>query len=458
MSRIVSLTSENVKRLVAVSIAPEGNVVVIGGANGAGKSSVLDSIAYALGGAGLIPAEPIRRGETHAKTEINLGDIIVTRKYRRSVASWGCDTPLHEKHGHAGAHDASCGPMFGETSSTLEITNKDGAVFKSPQSMLDKLIGKLSFDPLAFAHAKAAEQRETLRSLLGLDTSGLDQEKADALARKRRVETKITERTGQVKALPVHMNVPEEEISLEEISKSMLEAERLRTVAQDAQKTADRFEANITACDRTITDIDERIALLERSLDEAKKHRAQYADEKKRSEMNFADAKAALDQAVKAVPDVAELRKRIEETEETNRRVRSNANRRALEADVKNLEAERDKEHETAQTVEDAKRLLLEQAAYPVPGLGLNDNGVTWNGLPFEQASTAEQLRVSVAMGLSMNPTLKVLLIRDGSALDSKSLRLIAEMAEKADAQVWVERVAESKDGVTVMIEDGQQV
>jgi len=76
-------------------------------------------------------------------------------------------------------------------------------------------------------------------------------------------------------------------------------------------------------------------------------------------------------------------------------------------------------------------------------------------GVPFSQASSAEQLRVSVAMGLAMNPTLRVVLIRDGSLLDSASMQLIAEEAAKNKAQVWVERVSEDGAGCTVVIEDG---
>src|ERR1035441_8426583 len=84
MSKIIKLTSENVKRLQAVEITPDGNVVVIGGKNGAGKSSVLDSIEYALGG-DTADRMPVRRGEEKAKIVLDLGEIIVKRTDRKSV-------------------------------------------------------------------------------------------------------------------------------------------------------------------------------------------------------------------------------------------------------------------------------------------------------------------------------------------------------------------------------------
>jgi len=85
---------------------------------------------------------------------------------------------------------------------------------------------------------------------------------------------------------------------------------------------------------------------------------------------------------------------------------------------------------------------------------GLDDPGVTLDGVPFEQASSAEQLRCSVAMGLALNPKLRVLLIRDGSLLDEDSLRMVAEMADAQGAQVWLERVGDGVAGV--LIEDGE--
>ena len=109
---------------------------------------------------------------------------------------------------------------------------------------------------------------------------------------------------------------------------------------------------------------------------------------------------------------------------------------------------------EEIDTLENRKRKMLASAKFPIPELGLSDSGVTLNGLPFEQASSAEQLRASVAMGLAMNPKLKIMLIKDGSLLDENSLRMVAEMAEKADAQIWMERVGEGKE-TSVVIEDG---
>ena len=97
---------------------------------------------------------------------------------------------------------------------------------------------------------------------------------------------------------------------------------------------------------------------------------------------------------------------------------------------------------------------MIASAEFPVEGLGFDETGVTMNDLPFVQASDALKLRVSVAMGMKMNPELRVLLIRNGSLLDEDNLAMIAEMAEESNSQVWLEKVGKSDD-VTVLIEDG---
>jgi hypothetical protein len=117
------------------------------------------------------------------------------------------------------------------------------------------------------------------------------------------------------------------------------------------------------------------------------------------------------------------------------------------EAEAKRLDAE-----VTAVDRQKAEALLA--AKFPVEGLGFGDTGVTLNGLPLEQASGAEQLRVSLAMGIALNPKLRVMLIRDGSLLDETSLALVGQMAERADMQVWIEMVAD-RGAAGVVIEDG---
>jgi len=107
------------------------------------------------------------------------------------------------------------------------------------------------------------------------------------------------------------------------------------------------------------------------------------------------------------------------------------------------------------ESIKDKKRQMLAEANYPIPGLAVGEDGtVLFDGVPLSQASRAQQIRTSVAIGIAMNPKLKVLLIRDGSLLDEDNLKLVADMATEHDAQIWIERVGD-KDESAIIIEDG---
>ena len=105
--------------------------------------------------------------------------------------------------------------------------------------------------------------------------------------------------------------------------------------------------------------------------------------------------------------------------------------------------------------VDARKAALLAGVTFPVAGLSVDGDAVTFNGIPLEQASSAEQLRVGLAVAAALNPKLRIVLVRDGSLLDAASLAIVAEWADANKMQVWLERVADPKDGVGVVIEDG---
>jgi hypothetical protein len=152
--------------------------------------------------------------------------------------------------------------------------------------------------------------------------------------------------------------------------------------------------------------------------------------------------------------DVTAIEAEVGTAEATNKKIADN--KRAAELNAK-VAAKRSEVEASTKKIDDfdaEKRKLLETAKFPVEGLAFDANGVTFKGLPFEQASSAEQLRVSVAMGFALNPKLRVLLVRDGSLLDPASLKMVADMAAEKDGQVWLERVSEGQE-CSVIIEDG---
>lgn len=393
--KIVSLEAENYKRLRAVEITPDGNLVVIGGRNAQGKSSVLDAIWAALGGReGNKAAKPIRDGEEKARVRVDLGDMIVTR-------TWTGDN------------------------STVKVESADGAVFKSPQALLDALVGKLSFDPLAFTRLSAKEQREALLGLVELpvDLDALDRERGELFDRRTAVG-----RDGKaIGDVSVDKSLPEAETSASDI------ITRIRAAQEQKQTVVDAERAVNVAGDR-LGALRAELAQAEADYDAADKH---------------AQSVSLPDE------DVEQLEASLASVEETNAAIRANNTARGKADAKESLRAEYETLTGQLATLDKKKQDALAQATFPVDGLGFDDTGVTFQGVPFGQASSAEQIRVSLAMAIAANPKLRVVRIMDGSLLDVDGMRMVAETAAEHDMQVWMEKVG-TGDGVGVIIEDGQ--
>ncbi len=409
MSTITKLEIENFKRLSAVSITPDGSTVVLGGRNAQGKSSVLDAIEAALGGAKHAPTDPIKHGSKGARIVLETEDLVVTRKWTAK-----------------GSH--------------LEVKGKDGSRFSSPQQMLDELWSSLTFDPSRFARMKPTEQAETLRQLVGLDFSQEDAKRQEYYDKRTEVGREIRRLQGALEKLPEPpKDTPDAEVSVAELA-AELERRRSVNAANEAQRK------RLVELRETATKQVALVAELERQLAEARA-------ELERMNAEGPELRAKVDALVDE--DAAAVVAQMAGAEQTNRNVRAKAERSKLEAELE--AAMQQSEQLTAKIgqVDDVKASAAESAKYPIKGLELIDGAVHFEGVPFEQASQAQRLRVSVAMGLALNPELKVLLIRDGSYLDSEGLRIVSEMAAAAGGQVWLEKVSDTGDGCTVVIDDG---
>ena len=152
--------------------------------------------------------------------------------------------------------------------------------------------------------------------------------------------------------------------------------------------------------------------------------------------------------------DTGAIKQGIRDAEGVNQQVRENALRKRLYDDFKSKEKQAAELTRKIDKIDGDKAKALREAKLPIKGLGLSTAGVTFGGLPFEQCSSAEQLRISVAMGMAMNPDLRILMIRDGSLLDEDGLAQVAEMAKAGDYQIWLERVGEGQE-CSIILEDG---
>lgn len=409
--QIVGLEVENYGRVKAISLKPDATgAVVVSGRNAQGKTSLLNAMFAAFGGrAANTAAKPVREGEAQAKVVVDLGDMIVTRVWRNGTTH-------------------------------LEVRSAEGAVFKSPQALLDGFIGRLTFDPLAFTRLKAREQKDALLALVDLDVDleAIDAARAAAFDER----TEVGRRKSALGTAVVDEALPTEEVVMADVLQRINVARDLAALNEE-----DRGE---------LVRLKDKARFVREDLERAKEQVARLENDAKRIEMEVESKQAAVDNL--AEPEsIDELQLELAGAEATNAAIRANNTAREIVAAISAREAEYQALTEKIQAIDKEKAAALALATFPVDGLGFDEDGVTFNNVPFAQASSAEQIRVSMAMAIAANPKLRVVRIMDGSLLDDEGMKIITDLACDNDFQVWIERVANS-DGVGFVIEDGELV
>lgn len=454
--KIVKLTAENLKRLEVVEIAPDGGVVQITGKNGSGKSSLLDAIFYALAGGGVLPHEPIRRGATSAKVVLDLGELVITKKFTDK------------------------GPP------SLVVEAASGARFKGPQGVIDELVGAISFDPGQFVRMKPKEQFDMLRqvSKIAVDLDALAGKRARFYDTRTELNRDATRLRAQAETLRLPSDLPATAIDVAALLTLMQEGSETNSLIE--RRTAGRASAaqKIVDLRARADDLDGEVgplvARMEGNRDISKAAaKARYEDELRRideqSEAAIADARstrtveagrirheagvlqARFDgaEALPATVDLTELRAKIEQARTWNEMIAKRDAQKKIAAEAAAFEERALAMTQSIDALDAEKEAAIKAAKMPVDDISFGDGIVLYKGLPFEQASGAEQLRVSVAVAMAANPKLRVMLIRDGGLLDDDGMQLLRDMAVAADYQIWVESV-HANGPITVEMVDGR--
>jgi len=431
--KIIELQSENIKKIKAIQIIPKDDVLFIEGKNGAGKSSVLDSIAYCLGGADLIPEMPIRKGQKKASVKVVIDELVITRTWT-------------------------------EKGSYLEIKNNDGAKYPSPQAMLDKLIGNLSFDPLEFARMKNQQQVGILKEITGLNFDELDTEKKELYEERTLVNRELKSLQAQHDAMPAGKEGEHVEI------------QSLRN-QRDAVVDARQQNEKDIICLKAMKEKLSAIFIFGLRLDEKYDNRLKELKEQyeKATENASKEYHADKDKLKKRIPemqkDIETLQASIKQEDWqskintiTKEILKAQEQNELIKLFVRKAEAQNalgrksiaaDNLTSSIEQIEHNKKEQLQNAKFPITGLSFSENAVLYNEIPFAQLSDSEKLKVSISIGLALNPKLKVMLIRDGSLLDKSNIELLNSIAKNNDAQLWIEKVADAKNA-GIWIEDGE--
>lgn len=399
--KIDTLEIENVKRIKAVKIEPtENGLTVIGGKNNQGKTSILDAIAWGLGGDKLKPSEPQRNGSVvppHLKFTLSNG-LIVERSGKNS---------------------------------TLKVIDPNGN--KSGQQLLNSFVEQFALNLPKFLDATAKEKANILLKIIGVGDRLYQLESEEtALYNKRHAIGQIADQKMKfAKEMKFFEGVPTEPISAselimqeQEILAKNAENQRLRENAKKLEEQANEISERIQADNKLLTKV---LAQLET----ARKSTAFLHDE-----------------------STAELEANIANVEEINRKVRANLERQKAELDAKEYQMQYESYTKDIEAIRQERMAMLNNADLPLPGLSVENGELTYKGFKWDNLSGSEQLKVATAVVRKLNPKCGFVLLDKLEQMDLDTLNEFSIWLKQEGLQAIATRVS-TGDECSIIIEDG---
>ena len=404
MVKINTLELENIKRIKAVTLTPsKSGLTIIGGRNGQGKTSVLDAIAWALGGEKFKPSSPARDGSVvppHLKIELSNGLIV-------------------ERSGD---------------SSRLKVTDPNGK--KGGQQLLNEFVETLALDLPKFMSANSKAKADTLLKIIGVgdELKRLDDEEQRLYNQRTEIGRIADQKEKFAREMPVYLGLPDEPISASELIKSQQEI-----LARNGENQ--RKRAKLAEIQREYNAKAEELERLTKRVEELKSD----------LEIALKTAEALEDEST------AEIEENIENIEELNAKIRANLDRERAETEAAEIRAQYNELTAKIDDTRAARSKLLNGADMPLAGLSVKDGELTYNGAKWDCMSGSEQLKISTAIVRKLNPNCGFVLLDKLKQMDADTLREFGKWLETEGLQVIATRVSTGGE-CSVIIEDGESV
>ena len=399
--KINTLELENIKRIKAIKLEPTANgLTVIGGKNNQGKTSVLDSIAWALGGDRYKPSSAMRDGSTvppYLKITMSNGFIV-------------------ERGGE---------------NSNLKVIDPKGK--KGGQQLLNEFVETFALDLPKFMNATDGEKAQTLLNVIGVgeELFQIEQAEKETYNRRHTLGQIADQKLKYAKELPLYSGVPKEPVS----ARSLI-MEQQEIMAKNGENQRKR----------------QQLTHYEKQADSIKIQLQELIDQQTIIAKNLAIAKTSA----KNLQDEStqELERNLQHVEQINIKVRANIDREKAVMDAADYKNQCDELTSAITSIRNRKTALLKNANLPLPELSVAEGKLLYKGKHWNDISGSDQLKVSTAIVRRLNPNCGFVLLDKLEQMDKETLLAFGVWLEKEELQAIATRVS-TGDECSIIIEDG---
>lgn len=399
--KINQLEIENVKRIKAVKVEPTASgLTIIGGNNNQGKTSVLDAIAWALGGDRYRPSQAAREGSMappNLHIVMNNG-LVVERKGKNS---------------------------------DLKVTDPSGK--KYGQQLLNEFVNQFALDLPKFMEASGKEKANTLLQIIGVgdQLAALEQQETDQYNRRRAIGQIADQKKKFAKEQPYFPDAPKDIVSATELIRRQQDI-----LAKNGENQ--RKRAQLHQLEQESQQINEELAALLQRQEEVQND----LEIARKSAENLQDE------------STAELEASIADIEETNRKVRANLDKDKAEDDAREYQRQYEELTKELEETRKQKTDLLQNAALPLPELSVSDGELVYKGQKWDNMSGSDQLKVSTAIVRKLNPKCGFVLLDKLEQMDLDTLQEFGQWLEAEGLQAIATRVSTGEE-CSIIISDG---
>lgn len=406
--KITALEAENVKRIKAIALTPAPTgLTLVGGNNNQGKTSVLDALAWALGGEKFRPAAAQRDGAVapaHLRVVLSNG-VVVERKGKNS---------------------------------NLTVTDPTGR--RSGQQLLNAFVEPLALDLPRFMEASDKEKADILLRIIGIGN--------ELHIRDMEIKSIYDKRTftGQLAQQKKHFadelisypDAPEQPPSASDLIRQQQEI-----LARNGENQRKRSQ---------LSQLESKSQTLAQRREQLEAELARLTEEQTALTTDlYAARKSAEDLQDEST---VELEASIQSIEETNRKVRANLEKARAEDEAKHYAEEYDRLTEAIAQKRKERLDLLNGADLPLPELSVEDGALTYKGKCWRDMSGSDQLRVAAAIVRRLNPDCGFVLLDKLEQMDMTTLEKFGHWLEAEGLQAIATRVSTGSE-CQIIIEDG---